>query len=75
MNKHLLTNNHFFVTSISDDEVITLFADNISILTPTRTREDAKAAAHSEVNNVFIWSHQSKLNLNADKSEVCAFST
>ena len=38
-------------------------------------KEDAVAAAQSLVNSVLIWSQAWKLNLNADKSEVCPFST
>ena len=61
-------------SSLNDDAVIALFAD-VSILTTARKKEDAEAAAQTVVNSVLIWSQVGKLNLNADKSEVCPFST
>ena len=63
------------VSSLNDDAVIALFADDISILTTAHKKEDAEAAAQSVVTFVVIWSQEWKLNLNADKSEVCPFST
>ena len=62
-------------SSLNDDAVIALFADDVSILTTARKKEDAEVAAQSVVNSVLIWSQVWKLNLNADKSEVCPFST
>ena len=62
-------------SSLNDDAVIALFADDISILTTARKKEDGEAAAQSVVNSLLIWSQEWKLNLNADKSEVCPFST
>ena len=41
---------------------------------PQLAREE-EAAAQSAINSVFCWSQQGKLNLNANKSEVCPFST
>ena len=61
-------------SSLNDDAVIALFTDDVSILTTARKKEDAEAAAQSIVNFVLIWSQVWKLNLNADKSEVCPFS-
>ena len=61
-------------SSLNDDAVIALFADDVSILTTARKKEDAAAGAQSLVTSVVIWSQEWKLNLNADKSEVCAFS-
>ena len=61
--------------SPNDDAVVVLFADDVSILTTACKKEDAEAAAQSVVNCVVIWSQEWKLNLNADKSEVCPFST
>ena len=58
-----------------DDAAIALFADDVSILTTARKKENAEAAAHSVVNFFVIWSQEWKLNLNTDKSEVCPFST
>ena len=57
----------------NDDAVITLFADDVSIFTTARKREDAEAAAQSVVKFVVTWSQEWKLNLNAEKSEVCPF--
>ena len=62
-------------STLNDDAVIALFTDDVSILTTARKKEDAEAAAQSLVNSVLIWSQVWKLNLNADKSEVCPFST
>ena len=62
-------------SSLNDDSVIALFADDVSILTAARKKEDAEAGAQSIVMSVVIWSQEWKLNLNADKSEVCPFST
>ena len=62
-------------SSLNDDAVIALFADDVSILTTARKKEDAKAAAQSVLTSVVIWSQEWKLNLNADKTEVCPFST
>ena len=57
-------------SSVNDDAVIALFADGILIL----KKEDVEVAAQSVVNSVLIWSQEWKLNLNADKSDVCPFS-
>ena len=61
-------------SSPNDEAIIALFFDDISILTTARKKEDAEAAAQSVVTSVVIWSQEWKLNLNADKSEVCPFS-
>ena len=60
---------------LNDDAVIALFADDISILTAACKKEDVEAAAQSVVTSVVIWSKEWKLKLNANKSEVCSFST
>ena len=60
---------------LNNDAVIALFADDVSILTTSRKKEDAEAAAQSLVNSVVIWIQEWKLNLNTDKSEVCPLST
>ena len=60
---------------LNNDAVIALFADDVSVFTTTRKKEDAGAAAQSVVTSVVIWSREWKLNLNADKSEVFPFST
>ena len=65
----------YIAQNLSNDTVIALFADNVSTLTTAHKKEDAVAAAHSEVTRVYEWSWTLKLNLNADKSECCPFST
>ena len=62
-------------SSLNDDAVIALFADDVSILTTARKKEDAEAAAQSVVTSVVIWKQERKLNLNVVKSEVCPFFT
>ena len=70
---------HFYINNLAsllnDDAVIALFADDFSILTTARKKEDAEATAQSLVNSILIWNQAWKLNLNTDKSEVCPFST
>ena len=61
--------------SFNDDAVTALFPDDVSILTTARKKEDTETAAQSVVNSVVIWSQVWKLNLNADKNEVCPFPT
>ena len=50
----------FYINNLAflrnDDAVIALFADDVSILTTSRKKEDAEAAALSVVNSVLIWS-------------------
>ena len=69
----------FFINNLScslnDDAVITLFADDVSILTTACKKEDVETAAQSVANSALIWNQVWKLNLNAGKSEVCPFST
>ena len=62
-------------TTLNNDAVIALFADDVSILTTACNREDAEATAQSVVSSVVRWSQEWKLNLNTEKSEVCPFST
>ena len=62
-------------STLNDNAVIALFADDDSILTAAQKREDAEAAAQSVAISVVTWSQEWKLNLNAEKSEVCPFST
>ena len=47
----------------------------MSILTTACKREDAEATAQAVVSSVVTWSQEWRLNLNAEKSEVCPFST
>ena len=70
-----LFNINDLASTLNDDAVIALFADDVSILTTARKREDAEATAQSVVSSVVTWSQEWKLNLNAEKSEVCPFST
>ena len=62
-------------TTLDNDAVIALFADDVSLLTTPRKREDAEATAQSVVNSLVTWSQEWKLNLNTGKSELCPFST
>ena len=59
---------------VNENAVIALLADDISILTKACKKEDAEAATQSLVNSIVILSQELKLNLSADKSEVCPFS-
>ena len=69
----------FYVNNLAsllkDNAVIALFADDVSILTTTRKKEDARGAAQSVVNSMLNWSQEWKLNMNADKREVFPFWT
>ena len=62
-------------SSLNDDAVIALFADDFSILTTPRKKEDDETATHSAAKSVVTWSKKWKLSLSAEKSEVCLFST
>ena len=53
------------VENLSNNAVIAFFADDVSILTIARKKEDSVAAVQSEVNKVYDWSRIWKLNLNA----------
>ena len=48
-------------SSLNDDAVIALFADDVSILTTARKKEDAEADVQSVVNSVLIWSQEWKI--------------
>ena len=45
-------------STLNDDAAIALFADDISILTTAREREDAEAAAQSKIAAVVTWSQE-----------------
>ena len=45
-------------TTLNNDAVIALFADDISILTTARKREDAEATAQSVVSSVVTWGQE-----------------
>ena len=51
-----LFNINDLASTLNDDAVIALFADDVSILTTARKREDAEAAAQSVVNSAVTWS-------------------
>ena len=55
--------------------LLSLSIDDVSILTTAQKREDAEATTQSVVSSIVTWSQEWKLNLNAEKSEVCPFST
>ena len=59
---------------LSEDAVIAMFADDVSILTTARNKVDAERLAQAEIDVVFQWNKQWKIELNVEKSEVCAFS-
>ena len=62
-------------SALYNDAVVAIFTDGVSILTTARTKEDAEAASQTLVDSVLIWIQGWKLILNAEKSEVCPFST
>ena len=62
-------------SSFSDDAVVALFADDVSIVSTTRKKKDVEATAQSVVDSVLIWSQEWKLKMNADKIKVCTFYT
>ena len=53
------------VENLSNNAVIPFFADDVSIVTIARKKEDSVAAAQSEVIKVYDWNRIWKLNLNA----------
>ena len=59
---------------LSDEDVIALFADDVSILSTARNKADAERSVQAKVDIVSGWSQQWKLKLNVGKSEVSAFS-
>ena len=59
-----------FTNKLSVEAVIAMFADNVSILTTTRSKSDAERPSQAEVDVVLQWSQQWKIEPN-----VCAFST
>ena len=61
------TNN--LASSLNDDPVVAVFAEDVSILTIACEKEDAETTAQSVVNSVLIWIQEWKLNLNYGKSE------
>ena len=60
---------------LPDSETISMFADDVSILSTRRSKEDAEKAAQEVVDIVVVWSKEWKLKLNSTKSEVSFFTT
>ena len=59
----------------ANELVLSMFADDVTILARHRVREQAAANAQWAVNVIYEWSTEWKLGLNASKSEVAYFST
>ena len=57
------------------DAQIALFADDVTLLATNRKKELAVKELQELIDIVVKWSKKWKLNLNADKCEVCFFST
>ena len=53
-------------STLNDNAVIAIFADDVSILTTAQKREVAETAAQSVVNSIVTWNQERKLNLNAE---------
>jgi ribonuclease HI len=60
---------------LPESETIAMFADDVSILSTRRSREEATKAAQAAVDIVVAWSKEWKLTLNSSKSEVSFFTT
>lgn len=69
----LVININNLAMLLPDSETIVMSADDVSILSTRRNREDAQAGAQAVVVIVVEWSHQWKLSLNATKSETAFF--
>ena len=63
------------VNKLSEEAVIAMFADDVSVLTTARNKVVAENLAQAEADMAFQWGQQWKIELNIEKSEVCAFST
>ena len=59
---------------LPDDVLISMYADDVSILATSKTLEDAEQLAQKAVDAVVTWSTKWKLNLNGTKSEAAFFS-
>ena len=68
----------FFINNLAkilpESELISLFADDVSILVTDESKEEAAKRAQGVVDMVVEWSAKWKLTLNASKSEVSFFS-
>ena len=64
---------NILASSLNDDALIALFADDVSILITASKKADAAAALQSEVNAVLNWSQEWKLYLNAEKLRCVPF--
>jgi hypothetical protein len=60
---------------LPESETIAMFADDVSILSTRRSKEEATRAAQAAVDIVVKWSAEWKLTLNSTKSEVSFFTT
>jgi len=60
---------------LPESETISMFADDVSILSTRRSKEEAARAAQEVVDIVVVWSKEWKLMLNSTKSEVSFFTT
>ena len=60
---------------LSRDLILSLFANDVTVLSRDRNREHAAEGAQLAVNIISDWSKNWKLTLNATKSEVTFFST
>ena len=61
--------------SLPEDAAAAIFADDVTIMTTHRKKEQAEADLQSLVDTVATWSQKWKLSLNADKCVTCFFST
>ena len=60
---------------LPEDALAAIFADDVTLLATNREKKLAEKEAQNLVDIVSNWSREWKLNLNADKCEVCFFST
>ena len=60
---------------LPESEMTSMFADDVSILSTRRSKEEAARAAQKVVDIVVVWSKEWKLTLNSTKSEVSFFTT
>ena len=69
----------FFINNLAEilpeDAQVAMFADDVTLLATHRVKEKAEEQLQHLVDIVSAWSKEWKLNLNADKCEVCFFSS
>ena len=61
--------------SLPEDAAAAIFADDVTLMTTHRKKEQAESDLQSLVDTVATWSQKWKLSLNADKCVTCFFST